>query len=354
MNPRLWQLFIIVSLLLTLMTACQPQPEQQIELPTLAVLPSLTPSDTPSPTNTPTDTPTPTATDTPTNTHTPTPTVTVTSSLTATITLTPTSTITPTSTLTPTSTATLTPIATATPNVPQILDFSSTSTSVVPNTNITLRWSTIADSARIDQLNQQGAVIQTFPVPTLGEITLAVPGNLGRLVVYRLVALRGGQETSRSIPVTVNCSIAWFYGSEIAPVGSGCPVALGAIAAGKFQSFERGVMIFVTANGLNRIYGLQNEGSRYISYANGWDGGSLDYPSAPGGLHRPAEEFRWAFLNTNAPVGTWQNAIGWGTAEINRDPRTIQYEDTGAFYIDSPIGVYRFSGGDSGTWVKIS
>lgn len=350
MNARLWQLFMILIPLLIIVTACQPQPAEVVELPTLAVLPSFTPSDTPLPA---TDTSTPTPTHTPTDTPTFTPTFTVTASQTPTVTLTHTSTVTPTFTLTPTSTATHTPVATATPNVPQILDFTASSTSVAPNTNITLRWSTIADSARIDQLNQQGAVVQTFSVPPTGEIAVAVPGNLGRLVVYRLAALRGGQEITRSIPVTITCSIAWFFGNEFAPIGSGCPAAVGAVASGKFQPFERGVMIYVTANGLNRIYGLINDGSRYTSFTSGWDGNSMDYDSPPGGLYRPSNEFRWAFLNTNAPGNTWQNALGWATSEINRDARTIQFEDTGAFYIDSPIGVYRFSGGDTGTWVKI-
>lgn len=350
MKPRLWQLFMIVTLLFIVTAACQPQQPQVIELPTLAVLPSETPSNTPLPA---TETPTPTPTNTPTDTPTFTSTVTATSTLTPTVTLTPTSTITPTSTLTPTNTATNTPEPTATPNVPQILEFSASSTSVAPNTNITLRWSTVADSARIDQLNQQGAVVQTFSVPPVGEIAVVVPGNLGRLVIYRLSALRGGQEVTQSVPVTITCSIAWFFGNEFAPIGSGCPVALGAVAAGKFQSFERGVMIYVTANGLDRIYGLQNDGNRYTSFVSGWEEPSPDYPDAPGGLFKPREDFRWAFLNTNAPIGTWQTAIGWATTDINRDPRTIQYEDTGAFYIDSPIGVYRFSGGDSGTWVKI-
>jgi hypothetical protein len=350
MNSRLWHLLMIVSLLLIVTAACQPQQAEVVELPTLAVLPSETPSNTPIPA---TETSTPTPTNTATNTSTPTSTVTVTSSLTPTVTLTHTSTVTPTFTLTPTNTATNTPVATATPNVPQILDFTSSSTSVAPNTNITLRWSTVADSARIDQLNQQGVVVQTFSVPPAGEIVVVVPGNLGRLVVYRLAALRGGQEITRSIPVNITCSIAWFFGNEFAPVGSGCPAAVGAVASGKFQPFERGVMVYVTANGLNRIYGLQNDGSRYTSFANTWDGNPMSYDNAPSGLYRPQQEFRWAFLNTNAPIGTWQNTIGWATSEINTDSRTIQFEDTGAFYIDSPIGVYRFSGGDTGTWVKV-
>lgn len=351
MTARLWHLFMIVSLFL--IAACQPQSQEVGELPTLAVLPSLTPSDTPTATPLSTDTPTPTATDTPTPTQTFTPTATATASWTPRPSVTSTATLTPTNTVTPSPLPTDTPTLTPTPDTPQITEFISSSTSAAPNTNVTLRWSAAADIARIDQLNQQGAVVQTFTVPPVGELVVNVPGNLGRLVVYRLVALRGGQETQRSVPIQITCAIAWFFGNEFVPPNSGCPVAVGAVADGKFQSFERGVMIYVTANGLDRIYGLQNDGSRYISYVSGWEGTSLDYPSAPDGFRRPSEDFRWAFINTLAPVGTWQDALGWATAQINKDARTIQYEDSGAFYIDSPIGIYRFSGGDAGTWTKI-
>lgn len=350
---RLWQLLITVSILL-LVTACQPQESEIVELPTLAELPTLTPSDTPTPTNTPTDTLTPTATDTATATPTSTPSLTSTPSVTATPSVTVTSSITPTNTLTPTSTATNTPTLTVTPDAPQILSFTGSVSSAAPGTNVILRWSTVADVARIDQLNQQGAVAQTFSVPVSGELTVTIPANQGKLIVYRLIAIRGSQEATRSVPVTVTCAIAWFFGNEFAPANSGCPVAVGAVAAGKFQPFERGVMFYITANGLNRIYGLQNDGNRYTSFVSGWDGNSMSYPDAPDNLYRPSNEFRWAFLNTNAPIGTWQSTIGWGTTEVNRNDRTIQFEDSGAFYIDAPNGgVYRFSGGDSGTWQKI-
>ncbi len=351
-RSKLWLLFVFMAA--ALLVACQPQePEALGALPTLANLPTLTPSDTPPPTDrptstpTPTDTPSPTATDTPTTTLTPTPSVTVTSSITPTFTLTPP----PTATSTPT--ATDTPVATATPTAPEILSFTATATTVAANTSITLSWTAAADSARIDQLNQQGAVMQTFPVVPNGQLAVTVPGDQGRVVIYRLVAIRGGQETSRSLPITLTCAVAWFFGNEFAPPGSGCPTAVGAIGPGAFQSFERGLMIFVNANGLNRIYGLQNDGSRYTSALNGWNGADLPFDASPAGLFQPQRVFRWAFLNTLAPVGTWQSQIGWGTANIDESQRTIQFEEGGPFYIDTPAGVYRFSGGDTGTWSRI-
>ncbi len=350
---NLW-LFIAVLLVALMAASCTPQDSQTLaDLPTVAVLPSLTPSNTPTPTNVATNTSTPTSTHTPTITptftpsRTPTPTVTVTSSIT------PTFTLTHTPTQTPTSTATETPLASATPNVPQIVSFTASASNAAPNTVITLQWVTISDSTRIDLLNAQSAVIQTFATITpSGQISVTVPGNMGRQVIYRLVAIRSGQEVTQSVPIVINCAIPWFFGDAVGVTG--CPSSVGSIAGGAFQNFERGLMIYVTANGMNKIYGLQNSDSRYSAYQNAWNGSALTYESAPGGFFQPQDVFRWAFINTLAPVGTWQNSIGWGTSDINRDARTYQLEEgTGAFYIDSPIGVYRFSGGDNGSWLKV-
>jgi len=348
-----WKLCLLMLLLL-MASACAAQNSETIaDLPTLAVLPSLTPSNTFTPTSVATNTPTPTSTKTPTITPTFTPSLTSTPTVTVTSSITPTFTLTPTATQTPSSTPTETLVATATPNTPQIVSFTASASNASPNTVITLQWVTISDSTRIDLLNQQGAVIQTFATVTpSGQISVTVPGNLGRQVIYRLVAIRSGQEANQSVPIVINCLIPWFFGEGIGVTG--CPSAVGSISGGAFQNFERGLMIYVTANGMNKIYGLQNSDSRYIAYQNGWNGSALTYDSAPGGFFQPQDVFRWAFINTLAPVGTWQNSIGWGTSDINRDARTYQPEEsTGAFYIDSPLGVYRFSGGDNGTWLKV-
>lgn len=219
-----------------------------------------------------------------------------------------------------------------------------------------LTWQSVSDSARIDQLNSQGVVVQTFSVVPSGQLPVSVPGNLGKLVVYRLTAIRGSEQVTMSVPITVACSIAWFFGNEFAPQDAGCPTAVGAIGNGSFQSFERGYMIYANANGLNTVYGLQNDRNMYIPYTNGWDGTSTFscFGSPPSGLLAPQDMFAWTYCNTNAPIGGWSQAVGWATSAINRDQRTIQFEDTtGAFYIDSPVGVFRFSNPQTRTWMKI-
>lgn len=364
------------AVLLLLIAGCEFQtPLATPVLPTVAVLPTLTPSATftatPTPTNTPTATATATTTPTPTLTRTPTPTATRTPTLTrtptatwtATPTATPTITRTPRPTRTPTRTPTFTPSATRTPsltptaNVPQIISFQPSAANVQANTTIIFYYATVnADSARIEQLNQQGALIQSYPVPVSGQFPVLVQSTFGRVLVFRFVAVRGGAEVAQSVTIGVSCQIPWFFGDAIAPVDAGCPQSLAAAASGAFQPFERGVMIYVTASALNRVFTLQNDGSRYLAYINGWDGTTQNTSPAPSGLFIPQQMFNWVYYNTLSPNGlSWNSALGWATSNIDTNTRTVQYETgTGRFYIDAPGGVvYRFSGGDNGQWARI-
>ena len=355
-SARLRFLWVLL-LILILSAGCQQAAQEVGELPTMMVLPTETPTLTPTLTPTPTATSTPTNTPTSTNTLTPTNTLTFTPSKTFTPTITSTFTITPTYTSTPTATATNTPPATATPNAPQILSFTASATTVPPNSSVTLTWNAIADTARIDQLNQQGAVVQTFAVVPSGQLPVTVPSNMGKVVVYRLAVQRAGQETSLSVGITIQCSTAWFFGDQYAPANANCPAGASMSGGGRYQSFERGYGIYVAANSLNQVYGLVNQDSRYGGAIVTWDQ-TTTYNcngSPPGGKFAPLAVFDWLFCGsgTNAPVGSWFSALGWGTSDINKDQRTIQYE-TGntVLYVDAPVGVFRL---DSSTriWTKI-
>lgn len=372
--------WLLVFLVLTVFAACQPS-DEVVVVPTLMVLPSPTitdtPTDTPIPTwtftYTPSETPsdTPTFTLTPSNTPLPTRTSTPTFTPSFTATSTPTDTYTPTFTpsntftpsLTPsdTFTPTLTPTETMTPTptpLAQIITFGASPTSATAGTLVRLAWTTVAEVVRIEQLDQNGAITQTFPPqPATGTLMVVVP-NTGRLVQYRLVALRAGAEVSQTIPVTIICAAGWFFGDQYAPPGTGCPGSAALVGQGAFQRFEHGMMIYVNANGLNRIYGLQNDGSRYVALTNGWDGVTVRNDPAPSGRFIPEQMFNWAYYNTLAPIGSWNSAIGWGTSAIDLNNRIIQWEGpvggTGPFFIDAPNAeVYRFSGGDVGTWMRI-
>jgi hypothetical protein len=409
---RSWRLsaFILSLIIALFAAACTGQPSEQVAqvLPTLAQLPTETdtpiPSDTPVPTNTPSATPTPLPTETPLPTDTPAPTETplpsatptftpsltftpspsptVTPSLTNTPIPSPTDTpsITPLPTLTPTTTPSRTPIPTrtrvpsatplptltptvvptVTPLAPVIFSFGASAQNALPNSQITLLFNAQADGARIEVLNAAGAIAQTFPVLPAGSITVLVPDNLGRVIGYRFVATRAGVEQSQVIAINIICPVTWFFGDQFAPAGVPCPTVPGATGDGRWQPFQSGFMIYINANGLNAVIGAQNNPPRYIVYPNNWDGTTLNETAPPSGLFIPQQMFNAIYYTTNAPIGSWNGAIGWGLTDIDPSPRTIQWEGVpsfsspGGFYIDIPGGgVYRFSGGTSGTWARV-
>lgn len=350
-----YKLTAFVILVFTLV-ACQPQASETLVLPTVAQLPSVTPTLTLTATLTPTMTPTltPTATVTPSLTSTSTLTFTPSRTPTASNTPRPTATATHTITYTPSPTATftITPTFTAspTPNLPQLLAYTALPNPVTGGGMVTLRWQTASDTARIEHLNAQFAIIGSYNVPPSGEINVTVPTNVGRTTIFRLIAMRGGQEARMELPVTVSCSISWYFGDQFAPAGSSCPSALGAIAAGEFQTYERGVMIYTNANAINKVYILQNQDARYAGFTPGTPPTNTSSCATA-----PVGNFLWAYLSSSGPSGPWPTVLGCPTAVADPSQRTIQFEtSTGAFYIDGPGGaVYRFSGGDAGTWVRI-
>ena len=349
------QLMIILVFILFLIAACDQAAEEAV--PTLAILPSPTASDTPTntppatATNTPTATRTPTSTQTPTSTKTFTPTVSVTASVTAT------SSLTPTFTETPTPTATQTPTLSATPLLPTITVFDANKTSAAPGEQVTLRWESNSDSARIERLDAQGGVLETIPVPTSGTQIFNMPQQ-GPSAIFRLVAIRGANQVDLTVSVAVSCVNAWFFGNEFAPSGAGCPAGPALTVVGGFQPFQSGLTIHFVVNAENRVCGLQNDGSAYLCYTNGWDGSTITPYTAPAGLFPPEQIFNWLYSNTNASAGVWSNKLGWATANINTNPITIQFDSQQQVYVNTIQGVYYLpnstgAGTWAGQWQKI-
>jgi hypothetical protein len=216
---------------------------------------------------------------------------------------------------------------------------------------------------RIDEQNSAGTVLRTFSVTAVGQLPVAVPAGAGRVIIYQLTAQRGGQSISRSLTVTVACPVSWFFGDALAQgYTNQCPANAAVTAQGSFQTFERGIAIYINANGANKVYGLVGSGGRYAGYTSQWNSNATPVPDVPpAGLLQPQGVFQWLYYSTGSPNGSWNNAIGWATTNIDLSNRTIQFESTAdvnnltpPFYIDAPSGaVYRFSGGDSGTWAQI-
>ncbi|MFN8376519.1 MAG: hypothetical protein U0694_27070, partial [Anaerolineae bacterium] len=246
---------------------------------------------------------------------------------------------------------------------PRILSFTTSADSVAANATVTLRWAAESDITRIDEQNASGTVLRTFSVTAVGELPVAVPGNAGRVVIYQLTAQRGGQNAQRSLTVTVACPVSWFFGDQYAqPYTNQCPANSSVSVQGAFQTFEHGVAIYINLNNTNKVMGLEVSTGRYAAYISQWNSSATPVPVVPPtGLLQPQGVFQWLYYATGAPSGTWNTSIGWATNNIDMTNRTIQFESTAdpnnltpPFYIDAPGGaVYRFSGGDSGTWVQI-
>jgi hypothetical protein len=355
---RLLPLFIIIFIFV----ACDNQ-QGADTLPTLAILPSATVTDTPTITPTPSETPTETPSNTPTMTLTPTITLSPTQTLTFTPSITPTATQTltftptdtPTQTYTPTQT--FTPTSTETPSVPVIAFFQSSATQSSPGSQITLRWSVAADTINLLQLQPgTSTAIQTFVVVPIGSQVVTLPTS-GSMAQYRLVASRGGQQTTTDLSITFSCAQTWFF-NAVAP-GGDCPTGSAINVAGSYQPFERGVMFMYTnQSAVERVCGLQNEDNRYICYDSSWDGSTEVSPPEgppPSGLSEPDDYFNWAFDSTLASGGKWVEKIGWATSgSPDNNSVTVQYDTQNRLYIRIPSGTYFLNGStSSGTWTKI-
>lgn len=386
-------LFLLIGM--ALITACQPQQAQVVEVPTLMALPTETETWTPSHTFTPSDTYTPTHTFTPTDTPTHTPTFTSTHTATPpptvpsptftwSYTFTWTPSITPRPTLTPSNTPepptltpspvpsntripsrtplpppTLTPSPFPSPTVPQpqITSFVTSANQIASNGTLLVSWTAIAETARLDVLSQSNAVLQSYPVPVAGSYSIVPGPGAGTLIYVRLTVFRSGAQTSQTLPIAVLCAQPWFFGNQYAPPGTGCPADLGATYNGSFQAFERGFMLYVTANGINRIYGAVNTGA-YVGVASGWDG-SPGSSTPPGCSIAVEGVINWAYNSSFGPnAQSWNQALGCPTGGIASGTFTIQYENavggSNPFFANTPdTAVYRFSGGDFGTYTRI-
>ena len=319
---------ILIVLTLTLIvTGCRPQ-AQVAELPTLAVLPSLTSTvtqtRTPIPTWTPTFTFTPpgTATFTPTSTFTPTMTSTVTPSLTPTFTL----------TYTPTVTATSTPLPTS--ELPGISRLEVVPDVIPPGGTVTLRWIADAERVILEIQDSQGTSLEAFDLPTRGERSITFPATLRGLVILKLTSFRGSVQSSRSAAVTIlGCASTWFFDQNLIDDDI-CPSSAAASAEGRYQEFERGHMVWVPTNGINRVfilYGGSNNGDYVTEPEQDLDGSIGDPPNDD--LEKPENQFEGVWADTTAPDGvSWQDKIGWGESDSDRYDIRVQYEEGSQIY----------------------
>lgn len=347
---------LLIFLAVTL-AACGPSEPEVALPPTLAVLPTWTVSPTFTPSATPTATALPTATSTPTVTPTATPTVTYTPSISPTFTLSPTASDTPTAT--PTATAT----STATSEAPSILTLSVAPEQIDAGGTATLSWQTDAERVVVELQNVEGETFQTYELPPYGDQPFTVPAELDRQVIFRMTAYRGSVIARQSVPLIIRCESLWFFAQSRLLYG-GCPYQNTADGAqGRYQSFERGHMLYVTARGINQVYVLWGgaDSGSFVRY------GLVNANSAPAGVPSdktaPQNEFEGVWVNYTAPTGAnWATQIGYGTGEARSVNIQVQDEQNPtAFYVGTDSGeLFRLQVGSgnatsagNGTWQRV-
>ena len=375
---RLWGLALLIIPLL--LVACgdnggngELSAEELARLPTL--IPTRTPTDIPSETPVPTETSTPTAgppTETPLPTLTFTPMATNTPILTSTPSITPTNTLLPSATPqppTPTSAFTSTPLPSPTiapsltPAGPSIQNFTSSASQVPGGTGITLTWQAVGDTAIIEQLDASQTITQTFNVAASGTINVNVP-QTGPQVTYRLRVSQSGNQVTRDVNVIVEttCPTPWFF--QNAPADAGCPLGPAQTVQGKLQQFQNGIMINLTFNGQNKVYGFNTVDNLYAVYVNTWDGTSTYSDAACGAppqlLLQPQDVFNWMYYQQSGTFGKWCNqgtGIGWAVQAFNGGATfRVQQASTGTLlFVEIPnFGIVRVAGQEPiGSWSRI-
>ena len=305
------------------------------EVPTEVQIPTRTPTDTPPP---PTDTPLPTDTPFPTWTPTLTATHTLTPSDTPTSTLTPSDTPTPTASLTLTPSDTPTPTATATPAEPSIVRFEVTPERVEQGGDVQIRWDAIGDTVLVQILDGEARPLRAVSLDTSGERTITLPDGLQDLAILSLQARRGETVARQDRVLVVLCRFNWFF--NVGDVSSvGCPEAAPITAIGRYQTFERGYMLYIpTTNQIYALYGGTASGT-WVAYNNSGGGSLLDDP--PDNLFNAQNEFTYTWNNINAPTQrAWRQEIGYGTAPAVQAQVSVQDErNSRIFYMGTADGL---------------
>jgi len=351
-----WIFLTVLLMMVALLSACAPQ--QPVALPTVALLPTDTATYTPSVTLTASDTPTPLPTHTPYHSPTPKPTVTETLPPADTGTISPTASFTPSRTFTPsntplptntfTATYTFTPSPSFTPTVlPLILTFTADLPSVQAGSQDLLRWQTAnADTVTLDLLTASGTLVSSNKTDPGGQQLITLTPDLGNTVIYRITAKTGKNTASKSITITIQCAVAWFF----APAPSGCAGQASTSAAFKYQSLERAIAFYIPTT--NNVYILANDGNRVNAYPMDWNYQPLPVLPPPGNLIQPTVEIGYIWLHKPwSNGGHIADVLGWATSAQIVYNGVIQPGGPGELYFKGPSGaVYKLSLAGVGTW----
>lgn len=244
-------------------------------------------------------------------------------------------------TATPTQTETATQLATATPSVTPSLTITPTPT-VTPSAT----WTITPTFTPTDE-----------PRALTGLVALALQATV--LPPTAGPALLPGGPVTSATPVSGQACATAPGGGFGGPYGSdpamaallGCPVGGEFSAVTAVQTFERGMMVYVSGQP-GVIYALYNSGAfrRYTdTFVEGADLETSGETPPPGFL-TPVRGFL-KIWSSNADV---RNSLGWGiTQEAGNESRVLQFERGRMIYLpqrDQTVALAENPGGETGAW----
>jgi hypothetical protein len=194
---------------------------------------------------------------------------------------------------TPTSPATASPTAAPSSGFsPEIIFFRANLTEADPGDSIMLEWETTgAQFVSVYHLLASGQLGEPFwEVEDRGSLTYAIQPTERNATRFVLFAGGGSQTIQATVTVTLRCPDTWFF----SPSPDICPAQAALESFAAEQTFERGVMIWLQAQG--RIYVLFSDGDspHWNAHTDIWgEGDPEDDPALqpPPGFYQPVRGF---------------------------------------------------------------
>lgn len=154
------------------------------------------------------------------------------------------------------------------PNAPRIEFFTSDVIAVAPGSGVTLYWSARGtDSAVIYRLDRQGQRSQVWNVSPDGNLPIQTRSSDRGQLTFVMGVGEGDTYNEQTLIIPIECPIEWFF----SPSPEDCPDAEAVESQMVGQTFERGRMVFVQED--NTIYAMFNDGREpgWLAFQNNFN-----------------------------------------------------------------------------------
>ena len=190
-----------------------------------------------------------------------------------------------------------------------------------PGRSITLEWSTTnAITVTLWHLAPTGQFSNFWAVSESGSFDYPVAMQERNRTTFALSATDGqGNSEMATVAVTLRCPDEWFFAGP----PDICPATAAHYSAGAEQQFERGTMIWISAE--NRIYVLFGDGQQnaWMTYTDDWNQGAPENDpdlAPPSGMYQPVRGFGLVWREQPGV----KDRLGWAVTEESAHDTAIQ------------------------------